>query len=158
MQRYSYLLIVPGVFALDRWTKILICDHLAYLESIRITLFLNIVHARNMGGAFGLLSQHPAGKYFFLVVPVVIIAGLIWYILFRSTPFPERLSLTFVLSGAIGNIYDRFTCGYVVDFIDFSYKGYSWPAFNVADIAITTGIGLWLYSHMFLKKKVIGNR
>ena len=106
-----------------------------------------------MGGAFGLLSQHPAGKYFFLVVPVVIIAGLIWYILFRSTPFPERLSLTFVLSGAIGNIYDRFTCGYVVDFIQVHWQEHYFPAFNIADSAITIGAGLLLLDALLGKQR-----
>jgi signal peptidase II len=152
MQRYSYLLIIPAVFVLDRWTKILIGDHLAYLESIRVTTYLNIVHARNMGGAFGILSQHGAGRLVFLVVPLIIISGLAWYVLFKALPFLQRFSLTFVLAGAIGNIYDRIAYGYVVDFIDFSYKGYSWPAFNVADMAITFGIGLWLCCHIFGQK------
>ncbi len=152
MQRYPYLLIVAAVFVADRWTKVLICDHFAYLESVSIAPFVNIVHARNMGGAFGLLAGHALGKYLFLAVPILIIAGLAWYVFFRTATFIERLSLTLVLGGAVGNMYDRILYGYVVDFIDVSYKGYSWPAFNVADSAISVGIGLYLFAHLFLGK------
>ena len=67
-------------------------------------------------------------------------------------PCGRGISLTFVLSGAIGNIYDRISYGYVVDFIFVHYKGFEWPAFNVADSAITFGIGLWLCTQFFLKE------
>lgn len=67
----------------------------------------------------------------------------------RRLPIWTRLSLTFVLSGAVGNMYDRFFYGSVVDFILVSYKTYYWPAFNVADMSITFGIGLWIFAQLF---------
>jgi signal peptidase II len=70
---------------------------------------------------------------------------LIYIILTYKLTFAKTLSLICILSGAIGNIYDRISYGYVVDFLDAFYKGYHWPAFNVADISITSGICLWLY-------------
>ncbi len=145
MRRYLVLLIVPFIFLLDRWTKLLILQHLNFQENIPITSFFSIVYVRNYGGAFGLLSQHPIAKYFFTFLPLLIIAILIYIILAYKFPFLKMFSLTSILSGAIGNIYDRISYGYVVDFLDFYYKNYHWPAFNVADISISFGICLWLF-------------
>ncbi len=152
MQRYAHLLIVLPVFLLDRWTKSLIVDRLAYGDSAAVFSWLSIVHGRNKGGLFGLMSQHDLGHLVFLIIPLAIIAGLAYYLVVYRLPLWTRLSLTFVLSGAIGNIYDRISYGYVVDFILVHYEGYQWPAFNVADSAITFGIGLWLYEQFFLKE------
>lgn len=150
MQRYAHLLIILPIFLLDRLTKALVEEHLPYLSSVKITSFLSIVNWRNKGGLFGLMSQHSAGQYVFLVIPLVIIGGLAYYVVAYKQPFWSRLSLTFVLSGALGNIYDRISYGYVIDFIDVFYNGYHWPAFNVADASITFGIGLYLYTQIFV--------
>ncbi len=98
------------------------------------------------------MSQHAAGRLVFLIIPLAIIAGLLCYLVAFRLPLWTRLSLTFVLSGALGNIYDRISHGYVVDFILVHYQGLEWPAFNVADSAITFGIGLWLCTQFFLKE------
>ncbi|HOJ43471.1 MAG TPA: signal peptidase II, partial [Syntrophorhabdaceae bacterium] len=62
--------------------------------------------------------------------------------------FFKTTSLLLILSGAMGNLYDRFSYGYVVDFLDFYYKNHHWPAFNVADISISVGVGLWLFGEL----------
>ena len=149
MQRYAYLLIIPGIFAADRWTKALIVEHLKYLGSIEIAPFFSIVHARNYGGAFGFLSQHGASTYIFLVFPIIIIAGLIYYLLRYQHPAAVQFSLACILAGAVGNMYDRLTDGYVTDFIDVYYRNLHWPAFNIADMSISVGIGLWLFTQLF---------
>jgi len=152
MQRYAHLLLVPAIFVLDRWTKSLIADRLGYGHAFTIYPWLAIVHGRNTGGLFGFMSQRDFGHVIFLIVPIAIVAGLAYYLTIYRPPLWTRLSLTFVLSGAIGNIYDRIAYGYVVDFILVHYKDFQWPAFNVADSAITFGIGLWLCAQLFSRE------
>jgi len=152
MQRYAHLLLVPPIFALDRWTKSLILDRLGYGDAFSIFPWLAIVHGRNTGGIFGFMAQRDIGHVIFLVIPIAVIAALAYYLAIYRPPLWTRLSLTFVLAGAIGNIYDRIAYGYVVDFILVHYQGFQWPAFNVADSAITFGIGLWLFTQLFSKE------
>jgi signal peptidase II len=145
MRRYLVFLIVPCIFLLDRWTKLLIIQNLAYLESIDFTPFFSLVNARNFGGAFGLLAGYRFAKYIFLFLPLLIIAVLIYMMLAYRFSVGKMFALALILSGAVGNIYDRFSYGYVTDFLDFYYMNWHWPAFNVADISISTGIGIWLF-------------
>jgi len=153
MQRYAHLLLIPPVFFLDRWTKLLVRDGLPFGGQVRVSSWLSIVHWRNTGGLFGLMSQHEAGRYIFFVIPLAIIAGLAYYLVAYRLPNWSRFSLAFVLSGALGNMYDRiFFDGSVLDFLLVSYKSYYWPAFNVADMSITFGIGLWLAAQLFIKE------
>jgi signal peptidase II len=159
MRRYLVLLIVPLVFFLDRWTKLLIIQELPFGGHIDVTSFFSIVHARNYGGAFSLLSQHPYAKLIFTVLPLLIIGMLAFVVIFYRMQFSKMLSLTCILSGAIGNIYDRISYGNVVDFLDVYYGDYHWPAFNVADISISFGICFWLYVELLSsrKKKAAGS-
>ena len=153
MQRYAQLLIVLLIVVADRWTKALVVERFTFLNSIDITPFLSIVHVRNYGGAFGFLSQHSGATYIFLVFPIVIIAGLIYYLLGYRHTATVRFSLACILGGALGNMYDRLCYGYVTDFIDVYYKRYHWPAFNVADMSISFGIGLWIFAQLFLPRR-----
>ncbi len=152
MQRYAHLLLIPPIFFLDRWTKILVRDDLPFGGQVGLFSWLSIVHWRNKGGLFGLMSQNEAGRYIFLLVPLAIIAGLAYYLVAYRLYNWTRFSLVFVLSGALGNMYDRIFEGSVLDFVLVSYKSYYWPAFNVADMSITFGIGLWLYAQLFIKE------
>jgi signal peptidase II len=148
MRRHLIFLIVPFIFLLDRWTKLLVINGLAFARNIDVTPFFSIVHARNYGGAFSLLSQHAYAKHIFTFVPLLIIGLLIFVIVTYKIQFSRRLSLICILSGAIGNIYDRVSYGYVVDFLDVYYRDYHWPAFNVADISISFGICLWIFMEL----------
>ena len=145
MRKHFIFLVVPAIFLIDRLTKILIVQNVDYLGSITITPFFSIVHVRNYGGAFSLLSQHHLAKYIFTFLPLAIIGILIYVVFAYHFEFSKKFSLVCILSGAIGNIYDRLAQGYVVDFLDFYYNKFHWPAFNVADISISFGICLWLY-------------
>jgi signal peptidase II len=101
------------------------------------------------------MANNAPGRWVFLIVPFLIIAGLVFYLVVHRPPLLTRLSLALVLSGAVGNIYDRVAYGHVVDFIDVRlYGSYHWPAFNVADSAITVGIILWLCAQLLTKEKV----
>ena len=150
MRRYLVFPIVPIIFVLDRWTKLLITDNLGYLQSIPVTSFFSVVNWRNLGGAFGFLSSHYLGKYVFTFFPLAVAAVLIYVLVAYRLPLLKTFSLACILAGAIGNIYDRMSYGYVVDFLLFYYKNLQWPAFNVADISISTGIGLWLYAELLV--------
>jgi signal peptidase II len=153
MRKYAVLAIVPLVFFLDRLTKILIIRNLGLHDGIDVTSFFSIVHARNLGGVFGFLHGHQYAQYIFTFLPILIACILTYVILVYTFPFAKRLALAFILAGAVGNIYDRIAYGNVVDFLDFYYKTYHWPAFNVADISISVGIGLWLYLELSHAKK-----
>ncbi len=156
MPSYAYLLIVLLIVAADRWTKALVIEHLGYLNSTDITSYLSIVHARNYGGVFGFLSQHEAAGYIFIFLPIIVIAGLVFYLLWYPHTETVKFSLACILGGALGNMYDRVRFGYVTDFIDVYYRQYHWPAFNVADMSITFGIGLWIFAQLFLRHEEKG--
>jgi signal peptidase II len=107
--------------------------------------FFNLVHVRNTGGAFGIFGGEKGGLGSLLFVVVSLIAiGSILFLFIRLREDEKRLSLSLslVLSGAIGNLIDRLRLGEVVDFLDFYLFSYHWPAFNIADSAICLGIGL----------------
>ncbi len=153
MRRYAFLALIPILFALDRVTKYIIMQDLPIMGEVKITSFFSIVHVRNLGGVFGILNQGGYAKYLFLVVPSLVAIVLI-YILIRYTMSDARtLALSLVLAGALGNIYDRFFYGSVVDFLDFYYGRHHWPAFNVADIAVSVGIGLIVLLEIIAGKK-----
>ncbi len=157
MRRHLIFLIVPFIFLLDRWTKLIVIHSLAFARQIDVTSFFSIVHARNYGGAFSLLSQHAYAKYIFTYIPLLIIVLLIFVIIVYRMESSKRLSLTCILSGAVGNIYDRISYGYVVDFLDVYYKSYHWPAFNVADISISFGICLWIFIELLQTRHKVKN-
>jgi signal peptidase II len=158
MRRYLVFLVVPAIFILDRWTKQLVIDNIPYLQGITITSFLSVVHARNMGGAFSLLSQHGSARYVFTFFPLLIIAILIYIMLAYRMALSKRFSLVLILSGAVGNMYDRIFYGYVIDFLDMYYGGYHWPAFNIADMSISTGVGLWLLVELLSYRRQLGKK
>jgi len=145
MRRYLIFLIVPCIFLLDRWTKLFLIQNLAYLEGIEVTPFFSLIHVRNFGGAFGLFSGFGFAKQFFMFLPLIIIGILIYMMFAYRLSLGKMFALALILSGAIGNVYERIFYGYVTDFLDFHYKSWHWPAFNAADISISTGIGLWLF-------------
>lgn len=155
MRRYLIFTIVPFIVFIDRWTKGIILEKISYLEGIKVSSFFSIVHVRNYGGAFSFLSDHHMAKYVFTVFPLVISFALFYFLIRYNLTFSKAISIILILSGAIGNLYDRFTYGYVIDFLDFYYKNYHWPAFNVADMSISFGVGLWLFSELkeLLKSK-----
>ena len=153
MRRYAFLALIPVIFALDRVTKYLIMQDLPILGEIKINSFFSIVHVRNLGGVFGILNQGGYARYVFLIIPTLVAAVLV-YVLIRYTMSNARtLALSLILAGALGNIYDRFFYGSVVDFLDFYYGRHHWPAFNVADIAVSVGIGLIVFLEIIMGKK-----
>jgi len=107
--------------------------------------FFNLVHVRNTGGAFGIFGGEKGGlgSFLFVLVSLIAIGSILFlFVRLREDEKTLSLSLSLVLSGAIGNLIDRLRIGEVVDFLDFYLFSYHWPAFNIADSAICLGIGL----------------
>ncbi len=130
------------VVALDQFTKWYIVSHFALFELLSVGPALEITRMHNEGAAFGLLAQAGGWqRWFFLGLAAVIGVAIVWwlYTLPARGHYWLAVGLALILGGAAGNAYDRFTDGYVVDFLHFHLGDAYFPAFNVADIAITTG-------------------
>ena len=133
------------VVLLDQASKIMMNQFLLYGQSETITSYFNLVMVYNKGAAFSFLSDQPGWqRYFFTAVSVIASLFILWML--RRNP-TQRLfcwSLALILGGAIGNLIDRIAYGHVIDFLDFHVGGWHWPAFNVADSAITVGAILFV--------------
>ena len=141
--------IIIFTFFLDLVTKNYAVNNLLLNHSITINTFLNFTLAFNYGAAFSFLSNAGGWQRWFFVIFSLIVISFISYILIKDKD-SEYIAYSLVLGGALGNLYDRFLLGYVIDFIEFHYDNFYWPIFNIADIAISIGIILLLYS-MFSK-------
>jgi len=139
MWRFMWIAVVVLIF--DQLTKLAATDYLTLHGEINLTPFLSFVLVHNTGAAFGFLSS--AGGWqnvFFIVVALSACVFILWlsWRLDRRDMF-LAIGLMLVLGGALGNLTDRLFHGYVIDFIDVYYRAWHWPAFNVADSAITMG-------------------
>jgi signal peptidase II len=143
------LLLGGGVVLLDQWTKLLALQHLSpvYPEKI-IEGFFSLVLVMNSGVAFGVFSAiDSAHKAYYLLAfsGITVLLVLIYYFRDKQLRLIGCVALTLVMGGAVGNLIDRWRYQKVVDFLDFYWRGYHWPAFNLADSAITVGVFLILY-------------
>lgn len=144
-----WLWISAALMLLDQVTKQLIVRHLGWFDVLPVMPHFNIVHMRNTGAAFSMLSS--ASPVFFILLGTAVSLGILWWL--RRNPRGQTLvavALSLILGGALGNVIDRATRGYVVDFLDFYWGEWHFAAFNVADTAITVGAGL-LILDMFLE-------
>ena len=144
--RKSYRIALPIavlVVILDQLTKLWIQDHMVlYTTRTVIPGFFNIVHVLNRGAAFGFLNRSDIQWQTYFFFAATALAVLIIFHLLRLAQDDDRLltvGLGLILGGAVGNLIDRIKTGEVVDFLDFYWKTFHWPAFNVADIAIFLG-------------------
>jgi len=143
MKLYYSLLIALVVLILDLATKFWVESELLYGQYIPVTSFFNLVLTYNAGAAFSFLSEASGWQRWFLSSVAAIAAVVITYLLYKyRTEKLFCLSLSLILGGALGNLWDRITLGHVVDFLDFYIGDYHWPAFNVADTAICIGAAL----------------
>ena len=146
--------IIGIVLVLDQFTKYLIEKRIRMHDVIPVLPgFFNLTHVRNKGAAFSLFSTMPDGfrSAFFITVTLVAVAGLAVLIIKTR----ERLlvaAFSLIAGGAVGNVIDRIRFGEVVDFIQWYVKSYYWPSFNVADSAISVGVGLLAIDMLFTKK------
>ncbi len=148
------IILVP-VIVLDQWTKFYINSLMSLHDSFPVIKGLfNITYVRNPGAAFGFLANaSPAFRSIFFISVTVIAIVLILYFVMKSSKEGMLLtcSLSLILSGAVGNLIDRVRFGEVIDFLDVYVGSYHWPAFNIADSAISIGAVL-LILEMFKKR------
>ena len=153
MKLYISLGIALIVLILDLASKYWVESALEFGQRIPLTGFFNLVLTYNPGAAFSFLSEESGWQRWFLSGVAGSAALLIVYLLNKYKH--EKLfcmSLSLVLGGALGNLYDRITLGHVVDFLDFYVGTYHWPAFNIADSAIFIGAALMIYESFRNKK------
>ena len=144
----KWLWITVIFFILDQWTKQFAVSHLNYREVFEVMPFFNFTLVYNEGAAFSFLANQGGWQvYFFTTVSSVVSLGLLFwlYTLDAKKEWWLSVSLSLILSGAMGNLYDRVTMGKVVDFIDWYYGTYHFPAFNIADAVIFLGAAMMLW-------------
>lgn len=150
-------LIAAAVIALDQYTKYLICANLGLYGRIEVIPgYLDIIHIRNSGVAFGFLKGFGTQYKTLSLIGVAAVAVFLLGFLISQVRRDQKLqafSLALILGGAIGNIIDRFRLGEVVDFVDAHWRDmYHWPAFNVADMGISVGIVLLLADELLVQR------
>ncbi len=135
-----WLLLALGIFLADQFTKVLILGYYQFGDTTRVTSFFNIVRAHNTGAAFSFLAGASGWqRWFFTAIGIAAAAFIIWLLRSHAGQRLFSFALACVLGGAIGNVVDRLVHGYVVDFVQVHWRGWYFPAFNVADSAITIG-------------------
>jgi signal peptidase II len=140
------LFVAIVIIALDQWTKFLASSQLTYGVPIEILPVFNFTLQHNTGAAFSFLADAGGWQrwFFTAVSSIVSLVLLVWLFRLRNDQKLMMASLTLILAGAVGNLWDRVVLGYVVDFISVHYQSSFFPAFNIADSAITLGAGLMI--------------
>ena len=143
------------VFLLDILSKNFIQKKIIYGEQVEITSFLSLVHFQNPGAAFSFLSDQGGWqRYFLIAISLLAVLYIPWLINQYKKNILIAIGLLLILGRAIGNLYDRISYGYVIDFIYLHIDEFYWPAFNVADSAISLGVLLFLYGSFKNYKKI----
>lgn len=144
-----------AIILLDQVSKYVVLSTLDPWTPVAVTSFFNLVLVWNRGVSFGILSNAgDHGPWLLTGLTLVIVAALaVW--LRRERRLLSRVALWMVIAGALGNLIDRLRFGAVVDFLDFHVAGYHWPAFNVADSAISIGAVLLLADSLFSTRPVL---
>jgi len=148
------LIVIITIFVADRISKIYIINifELENKVDIYLTEYLNFYLIWNKGIAFGLLSFNESFIYNTITGIIIIISIIVVIMIYNNSGF-KKISLTFVLGGALGNLFDRMYYSAVPDFIDFHIEGLHWFVFNVADIFITLGIICLIFDEIFANNK-----
>ena len=150
-----------AVLLADQLTKALVVTYMQEYQRIAIWPFFDLVRRHNTGAAFSILADASGWQHWLFIGLAVVVSGwIIWWQwrLPRQNHRVLALGLALVLGGAIGNVVDRLVHGYVIDFLLFYYREWQYPAFNVADSAITIGVILIVVDGMFLEHKRGGRR
>lgn len=147
---YKWLALSAIIIIADLFTKHLVQQSFQYGEHLTVTSFFDLVRYHNEGAAFSFLADAGGWQRVFFTSTSVIASIVMGYLLYKNSSnkvVAQKFfcfGLALMLGGALGNLYDRVTLGYVVDFLFFHYQTFYWPAFNVADSAICVGVGILL--------------
>ncbi|MCP4124803.1 MAG: lipoprotein signal peptidase [Bacteroidetes bacterium] len=152
----KWLWLTLFIFVLDLLTKAIVSQNFQLYETlVVIPGWFNLTLAHNAGAAFSFLADESGWQRWFFAIIAFIVSGVIFFWINRLQKHEVwvAISLALVLGGALGNLWDRLTLGYVVDFLDFYYqsgtKAMHWPAFNVADMAISIGAVMLIIDALF---------
>ncbi len=145
-----YFILSLLLVMLDQVTKLLIYGYIKPNNSIIINDFFSLTHVHNYGAAFSFLADQSGWQRYFLsgLSAIASIAIMIWMRRVAVNQVLTLSALSILLAGAVGNLIDRFFLGFVIDFIDFHYQTFYWPIFNVADILISIGVVLLIFSDL----------
>jgi len=150
------IFLIVTIIVIDQWTKKVVVGRFNLYDTIAvIDGFFNITYVLNPGAAFGFLAK-MSEQYrvaFFVLVTIIAVAIVVYLLIKEKSVLLRRYAYSLILAGAIGNLIDRITIGKVVDFLDFYIGKYHWPAFNVADISISVGVGLLILDMLMEKKR-----
>ncbi len=142
------------VFYLDQLTKSMATQSLKIYEAVHVNTYLNWTLMHNEGMAFSFLADQSGWQRW--VIGIIAIIIVIWLLIWLTkTKLDQKflnLGLVFIIGGALGNIYDRLSLGYVIDFIEAHYNEHYWPAFNIADTAISIGALFLILDLLFGQK------
>lgn len=138
------LLLMFGILLLDQGTKYLVYIYRLLLP-LEITSFFNIIFTYNRGISFGMLHDSPKIMQYGLIAVNSLLTLFLIKLWKQTGDKIAQYGFSLIISGAIGNLLDRFIYGAVVDFLDFHWHEYTWPAFNVADSCIVIGVGILLW-------------
>lgn len=127
------------VASVDQVSKYAVQAQLPYGASIPIADFFNVVHRWNTGAAFSFLAYAGGWQRYFLIAIALTVSSILGWMLTKPRRIGEAISYSLILGGAIGNVVDRLSRGYVVDFLDFYWRSFHWPSFNFADMAVCIG-------------------
>ncbi len=144
-----WLGIAAVIVLLDQLSKITMSRLLAYGQSEYLTSFFNLVMVYNKGAAFSFLADSSGWqRWFFSALALSVSIFIVWMLNRNANQRMFCWSLSLILGGAVGNLIDRLVHGHVIDFLDFHIGGWHWPAFNVADAAITIGAVLFVLDEL----------
>lgn len=149
----KWLWISGVVIVLDQITKQIASAKLLYADPVAVIPYFNLTLLHNTGAAFSFLAGAGGWQRWFFAA-VALLASVIIILWLKKLQPGQRwlaVALALVLGGALGNLWDRLYYGYVIDFLDFYVGSYHWPAFNVADIAISVGAVMLLIDAIFFK-------
>ena len=165
---FKYLIIILAIILLDQLSKGVLINLITgrvplsgsawqlipvpYLMS-HVTNFFNVVFTWNPGTSFSLFRALGESAPMVIVIITAFVIGALSYYTFGRAQSYERLPLAFIIGGAMGNLIDRVRFGAVVDFLDFHIGGAHWPAFNVADIFICVGVGLYVLNWLLARRR-----
>ena len=151
-------------FILDQWTKYLAVSYFVGPDRysvVEVMPHFNLVLRYNTGAAFSFLADQQGWQVYFLSIIASVVSLAILYWMYTLSAQKERwlsIAFAFILAGALGNLYDRVTLGKVVDFIDWYYQDYHWPAFNIADAVILLGAAMMLWDSFTSSEEKIENK
>ena len=150
---FFWLALSAAVVILDQASKAWLMSALTLGQSVTVTRFFDLVFVFNRGAAFSFLSSASGWqRWFFVALALVISAGVLTLMKHHAHERLQPLALALVLGGALGNVIDRLSHGAVVDFLYFHIERHYWPAFNVADSAISIGVVLMLWQQFARRK------